>query len=583
MGNNEMIGPFGASTVFGVQSPPLSYVRFVLAIRETRLGQLLTAIGRKLTAGKQARSSWGGMRMFLENRIGPQDKRKEVVYESFRKNLEDILGTARRAGVPTILSTVAVNLKDCAPFSSLSETNLPSQNRALYDESLLVGIHAEGQSNYVQSAVQYEKAARVAPLSAEVQFRWASALLGQTNLVAALEHFEKARDFDELPFRADSSINRVIRETAARETGPGLVFDDVVGLVASNSPVGIASKALFYEHVHFNFDGNYRVARSWAAEAARFLPGWATNGAAADWATQDVCERRLGLTDWNRFSVLEDMVSRLSQPPFTGQANHKEQIEELQAAMREARSRMNQAGVSRATEIYHAALQKAPDDHRLHENFAEFLDLTGNLTASVTEWKRVAELLPQHHLAFFQTGRLLRRVAKLDEARLWLGKALALRPDLSEGWLELGNIHALQGKHEEALNEYTKARQLTPQDYRVYYHTGKALSKLHRGAEAMENFQEALRLRPRYWEARYALGEELAFSNHPAEARREFEQVIREKPDYALAHFNLGVALVQMGDSAGALLQFEETLRLDPENQTVAGYIEKLHQAKGRN
>jgi tetratricopeptide (TPR) repeat protein len=79
------------------------------------------------------------------------------------------------------------------------------------------------------------------------------------------------------------------------------------------------------------------------------------------------------------------------------------------------------------------------------------------------------------------------------------------------------------------------------------------------------------------------LGEELAFSNHPAEARREFEQVIKEKPDYALAHFNLGVALVQMGDSAGALLQFEETLRLDPENQTVAGYIEKLHQAKGRN
>ena len=33
--------------------------------------------------------------MFLENQIGPDDKRKEVVYSSFRRNLEDILRTAR--------------------------------------------------------------------------------------------------------------------------------------------------------------------------------------------------------------------------------------------------------------------------------------------------------------------------------------------------------------------------------------------------------------------------------------------------------------------------------------------------------
>ena len=43
MGNNEMVGPFGAATVFGAQAPPLPLVRMTLAIQQTRVGQLLMA------------------------------------------------------------------------------------------------------------------------------------------------------------------------------------------------------------------------------------------------------------------------------------------------------------------------------------------------------------------------------------------------------------------------------------------------------------------------------------------------------------------------------------------------------------
>jgi len=41
MGNNEMVGPFGAATVFGAKAPPLGFVRLNLAIQKTRVGQLL--------------------------------------------------------------------------------------------------------------------------------------------------------------------------------------------------------------------------------------------------------------------------------------------------------------------------------------------------------------------------------------------------------------------------------------------------------------------------------------------------------------------------------------------------------------
>jgi hypothetical protein len=43
MGNNEVVGPFGAGTVLGPQSPPLFSIRASLALKTTRIGQLLDA------------------------------------------------------------------------------------------------------------------------------------------------------------------------------------------------------------------------------------------------------------------------------------------------------------------------------------------------------------------------------------------------------------------------------------------------------------------------------------------------------------------------------------------------------------
>jgi tetratricopeptide (TPR) repeat protein len=577
MGNNEMIGPFGATTVFGSQSPPLGYVRFSLALQQTRLGQWLTSVGRRLHS--KNRPSWGGMQMWLETRIGAEDKRKEVAYASFQKNLADMLRSARQARVPVILSTVAVNLKDCAPLASLNNTNLSAGDAGIYDSSLANGFSAESQRHFAEAARAFEQAAKLDPFSAEIQFHWAECLLAGTNYAQALEHFEKARDYDALPFRADSRINRIILEAGVKGTGPDLVLNDAVSLVASNSPGSIPGKEWFYEHVHFTFDGNYRLARAWADQVARFLPATITQTAKGDWAAQDACERALGLTDWNRYSVLEDMQSRLMQPPFPAQANHKEQMEALKSRIQALRQAMDGAAATQARQIYLDALRAAPDDHRLHENFAEFLDLAGDLPQAVSEWKRVSELIPQHHLAYFQTGRLLRRLGKLDDATQWLDKAVALRPDLGEGWLELGNIHAAQGAFERALADYAREQQLSPQDYRVYFHIGKALSKMHRSEEAIQHFRESVKLRPNNWEAHYALGEELGFSGRTAEARNEFQIVIKDKPDYALAHLNLGVALIRSGDVEGALREFEETQRLEPDNQLAHDYINRVRLA----
>ena len=230
----------------------------------------------------------------------------------------------------------------------------------------------------------------------------------------------------------------------------------------------------------------------------------------------------------------------------------------------------------RARIVYEDALKRTPDDHRLHENFAEFLESTGNFKAAISQWKTVCHLIPQHHVAYFQAGDLLAHEGQLDDALNFLHKAVALRPDLGEGWLELARIYAAKSEPKRALDNFEQARRLFPRDYRVPYYTGRMFCKLKRHPEAIEYLREALRLRPDNWQAHYFLGEQLGFDGQNSEAKAELEEVIRLKPDYVLAHFNLGVALYKLGRIQEAREQFNQTLRLDPSYNLASAYLDKL-------
>src|SRR5208282_6436825 len=58
MGNNEMVGPFGAETSYGLPAPSLGVIRTILAIKTTRIGQLLDALIRRLSRNASTPKEW---------------------------------------------------------------------------------------------------------------------------------------------------------------------------------------------------------------------------------------------------------------------------------------------------------------------------------------------------------------------------------------------------------------------------------------------------------------------------------------------------------------------------------------------
>ncbi len=583
LGNNEVVGPFGAGTVWGPRAPGLFLIRASLALKTTRLGQLLDALVDRLAPAPSSPSSWQGMKMFLNSQIRHDDPRRARTNEYFRRNLDEILLAAQKAEVKVVLCTVASNLKDCAPFASLHSRELSEAGRAAWEQLYREGADRETAGKLPEAIDRYAKAAAIDGEFAELQFRLGRCYLGVTNYDQARKCFELALEFDALPFRAaDSQLNAIIKEAARRFAGNGVSLLDAREALAQATPQKIAGNELFYEHVHLNFDGNYLLARAVAEKAAELLPASVAGGGQREWASAEACDRRLCVTPWDRYRLYKDILQREAQSPFTLQLNHAEQTRMLSDKLKEISSHMGGGAGKQAGELYRQELSQRPDDFLLHSDFAKLLEETGDLSGAVTEWKRVEELLPYHFGPSFYLGKLHARRRDYPEAERSLTKTLQLRPDVVEAMDELGQILTRQKRTAEALNYFHRALRLQPDNARLYFHVAEALGAEDKRDQAMDNLRKAVQLRPDYWEARYFLGVELAVRGDVQQAREQFSEVVRLKPDYPLAHLNLGVALANQGKFDEALAEFQETLRLDPGNKSAQQRLDGLRQLRSR-
>jgi tetratricopeptide (TPR) repeat protein len=610
MGNNEMIGPFGASTVFGSRVPAVSLVRANLAAKATRTGQFLANVMQHWGPHSAIPKTWEGLNMFKDHQVRCDDPNRLRAYENFRKNLADILRASQSAHVPVILSSVGSNLKDCAPFASLHSVKLTESQRVVWDGWFQGGIASQTAGDYAKALEQFSQAAALDSQYAELQFRMGTCDLALTNAARALREFELARDDDTLDFRSDTPVNQIIKNAADAQAGKGIYFLDAARMFAENSPEGIPGNELFYEHVHMNFAGNYVLGRAFAGQTAKLLPKSAVSRDTGEWASSDICDRRLAVSLWDRARLYQENFSRVSEPPFTSQLNDVPRAKFYMATLKELGGQMNGQSREQSRALYRDAVARAPDDYILHENFAQFLSQIDNLPDAIKQERQFSDLLPQTPVGPFKIGSLLVRQGNVGEAQKSFSQALALRRDYLPALNEMGLILANQmktaeavryfsealrinpgffeayigwgfmeqgeGKMEQAVAHYRQAAELQPKGPAAYFYQAILLAMQHQSKDAITQFQAAVWMNPQFWQAHYLLGVELAGQNKVGEAQAQFSEVTRQRPDFAKAHQNYAVALARQGKLEEAVKEFQVTLQLNPTNQIAQRNLEAV-------
>jgi tetratricopeptide (TPR) repeat protein len=443
MGNNEMIGPYGAGTVFGDQAPGLGFVRAAVALKTTRLGQLMDRTIAGLRSGSAAPEAWEGIAMFSKNPLRHDDPKRLRAYENFKVNLDDILSVGEKAGVPIILSTVASNLRDCSPFLSVHSAGLKPAQQTIWQRLFEEAAALEAGGNYQAALELYEKAAALDSNFAELQFRIGSCQLALQDAGKALKSFERARDHDALAVRADTRINGIIADAVARAGAGGAVIGvDAVGALASRTPDGIPGKEFFYEHVHFTMAGNYQLARALAAKVASRLPSsiTATGGERPAEAEAEACNRRLATTVWDQKRLWDVALGRISVAPFTSQSSHPRNLEYCKSRMKEVDARTTSQSPARDQAMYEAALAREPDDTLVRWNYAQFFERTGRLPDAVKQGQLICEKLPDASWPHYFVGSVMARQGRKAEAADYLQCALRITPDFPQARQELDQI-----------------------------------------------------------------------------------------------------------------------------------------------
>ena len=215
--------------------------------------------------------------MFVGNHVPADDPRMEKMYSHFRENLGDICEAARKSGARVILCTVASNLGDCAPFGSAHRSNLSGAETAAWEETYNAGVALEAKGDCAQAAAKYQEAARLDDHFADLHFRLGRCCRELKEFDKGREELILARDQDVLRFRADTRINRIIRDTAAGQESNGIHLLDLVRIFEEEDKAahGAPGDDLFWDHVHMNFAGNYLLAsvprRRTGSEPCRLL------------------------------------------------------------------------------------------------------------------------------------------------------------------------------------------------------------------------------------------------------------------------------------------------------------------------
>ena len=584
LGNNEVIGPYGPTFTFGDYSASRRPIRMSLWAQSTRVGQLVGNLAKAFRDTPEP-SEWQGMRTFLKHRLSPNDPKLKTVYEHFQANLIDICRAAQNADARVLLATVPVNLRDCAPFGSshrpgLSDGELDSWTAA-YDE----GARRQQAGDFAGAIEQLLAAESIDDQYADLHFRLARSYLALDQLDDARQRFALALHWDTLRFRADGPINDVIRQVAGDRQDAGVSLLDAERLFAEADATVADSpgRELFYEHVHFNFDGQYMLARAMFDQVVAFMPDAVrARQSETTLPSPQQCAEMLALTDWDRRRNLINLARMVVVPPFTGQLTNRETRQQIALDMRHLRARTTMADLAVAAEAYDLAIQAAPENPWMRHHAGQLAMARGDNVAAIGHLKKTLSLVPGNTEAYLHLGLAYLRLGNYADAKLTFAEYL------KESWSTVSAYRIVIDTYngvslfDEAEAYCRRGLKKHPDNAVLLNMLGETLYRAGELDQAIEALSQALQVDPEYAMAQASLGTALVANGQVPQGLEQLAAALERDPSLDRAHFSLGLTQIQMGQLELGFSHLAEAVRLDSENDHMVFEFARLLQLHGR-
>jgi lysophospholipase L1-like esterase len=444
-GHNEFYGALGAGSTQTMGAFP-GFVRSYLGLqRRFKTVLLARDVATRLTlslgglTGSSRDTSRSLMQQMVREELIPlRSPTYQRGVRQFRDNLNAILRRFAEAKIPVFIGSLTSNLRDQAPFRSLTTDSLPP---------------------------------------ADAVFREARQALGRQERTARAM-FERARDLDGLRFRAPSEFNAIIR-TLASETGAHYVPVDEA--FASSATDGIPGSDLFWEHLHPNQTGYHLIGKTFFEAIARtgYLGRPAAEERLRSWPAY---YEEMALTDFDRRFAWHQIQSVITSWPFV--ARHD-------AAGYPMNYRPSDAADSAA---FGVAIRRASWPSAKFSLAGHYREL-GELQKAYAEYRGLIRDQPENATVRVYAADVFMAVSNFDGARILLEQAYTIEPSAFTSYA-LGHLEVEVGHADRAVQLLEQAQRFQADIPMVLYDLSRAFALRGDGARARSTAERLAAVQP---------------------------------------------------------------------------------------
>lgn len=328
--------------------------------------------------------------------------------EIYKANVEELKNIYSERNIPLILSTQVSNLRDQLPFVSSQSDGLYRNIKDSISNHLTLGDIAGSEGRFETAMKELQIVLTFDSTNAAAHFGIAQSLDISGKKKKALIEYKKAKDYDELRFRASSEFNQIILKMGDKNTGVA----DIEKIFMEYSPDSLIGNNLILEHLHPNSYGQFLIAKAFAMEISKMgiiskEPGWYRTNIELD----SILWNERGVSELDELIAKRRTEYITSAWPFVDKDISVSAINQDDTLMQIAES------VSKNTSGWGDA----------HLNAIDFYKKRHNWKNLEREYKVLISLLPYDVNSYLSLAALYFEQKRIGDTRMMLEKSLSVK------------------------------------------------------------------------------------------------------------------------------------------------------------
>jgi tetratricopeptide (TPR) repeat protein len=198
-----------------------------------------------------------------------------------------------------------------------------------------------------------------------------------------------------------------------------------------------------------------------------------------------------------------------------------------------------------------------------------FADDVVPIENAVSHYTSIIEKSPTA-VAYLHRGIAYFQLDDMPKAQSDLEEAIRLGTKDGSAYINLGNVLQRRGLNQEALQNYSKGIELSPDTALPYIERSSVLMEMQQYSEAAADLEKAITLEPASPEAYNNRGVLFRLQSKYEDAIKDYTKAIELFGKYGSAYANRGFALRQLGRYEEAIADFEKALSYDPLSHEIA-------------